>query len=92
MTTKTTTLWISCRNNHIQNSILFHGPNLDNIQTEISYFIEKVTNTPQSIDFLTSDDLQESSIDILLLNPSGTSIKIDMIKSIQERTKYGPSI
>ena len=42
MTTKTTTLLDKlARTNHIQNSILFHGPNLDNIQTEISYFIEK---------------------------------------------------
>ena len=75
----------------IPNATLFFGPNLSAQNQAITHYAQQLHNMPNSITTEPSDTIQEPSIDIITINTGTTSIKIDMIKALQQRIKYGPS-
>lgn len=77
-------------NHRLPNATLFYGQNnriIESLMIELSESIQKKTihdsDTP-------SDKLIEAIEDVIIINPP-KSIKIEHIKSLQDRIKYGPS-
>jgi hypothetical protein len=93
-TKETTTLTVMDRmmqSQNIPNATLFFGPNLDAQHCAIHDFTQQLHNISTSVDTEPADTVQEPHVDIIVINTGKLSIKIDMIKALQKRIKYGAS-
>ena len=79
-----------CKNDKIPNATILHGENASLNFNQMIIMASLINNQPLNIDNTPSDSTQEPNEDIIILNTI-KSIKIDHVKSIQHRIKYGPS-
>ena len=75
----------------LPNCLLLHGPNQNKVM-DIVYNIAQSLHHLETFPMINPDShLQELAVDLILINEPNTTIKIDIIKQLQNRIKYGPS-
>ena len=75
--------------NRFSHSTIFYGPNLKNTFNIMLNFSNKIHSSNLQLETITNDDIFEPEVDKIILNPTGSSIKIDMIHQLQKRIQYG---
>ena len=76
---------------HCPNALLLHGPSLSIIESNTSKIIHAIHSKNLPLPLPTSNNIQEPSIDLIIINPIDNHIKIDTIKQLQHRIKFGAS-
>ncbi|MGC6366711.1 MAG: hypothetical protein ACON35_01775 [Candidatus Marinamargulisbacteria bacterium] len=74
----------------IPNAILTYGENSQHLLLQLLHFSEQLNRCKCSIPEDNENDMIEPATDIILIQPT-TTIKIETIKLLQERIKYGAS-
>ena len=74
----------------LPNATLFHGPNKRILLHLLIELAETVNQTTIERDEMQSDTLLEPAEEVIVINPP-KSIKIEHIKALQDRIKYGPT-
>ncbi|RAP28161.1 hypothetical protein DID76_04695, partial [Candidatus Marinamargulisbacteria bacterium SCGC AG-414-C22] len=77
-------------NEQFVNGYIFYGPSYDMLKAASFYFVETCFKSKSTFD-LNNDSLANTP-DLCVLTPEGASLKIEDIRHVQERVKYGPTI
>ena len=75
---------------NVPSATLLYGENLDNILNHIASISHLIMKNTIELSNEPTEDISEPSEDVIIVNPL-KSIKIDLIKTLQHRIKYGPS-